>query len=120
MSKSSLALNSLPPEAGAALSVLGEHLALARIRRKESQKSWADRIGISIPTLIRLENGDPTVSMGAYVTALWILGLNAGITELAEPSKDLRALESDVRKASQLLARRSRTHKNSAFKQDFA
>jgi hypothetical protein len=109
MSKSSLAFHSLPPEASAALVVLGEHIALARLRRKESQKTWASRIGVSIPTLIRLEKGDPTVSVGVYATALWLLGLSGGLAELAEPSKDLRALESDVRKASLLRTRRTRS-----------
>lgn len=109
MSKSSLALTSLPPEALASLRVLGEHFALARLRRKESQKQWAGRVGVSVPTLIRLEKGDPTVSMGVYATALWLLGLSGGLAELAAPSKDLQALETDVRQASRLRATRSRT-----------
>ncbi|MEW5892268.1 MAG: helix-turn-helix transcriptional regulator [Pseudomonadota bacterium] len=108
MSKSSLALNSLPPEAAASLQTLGEQLALARLRRKESQKQWASRLGVSVPTLIRLEKGDPSVSMGVYATALWLLGLSGGLAELAAPSKDMRALETDVRQASQLRAARAR------------
>lgn len=109
MSKSSLALSSLPPEVTASLQTLGEHLALARLRRKESQKQWASRLGVSVPTLIRLEKGDPTVRIGVYATALWLLGLSGGLAQLAEPSKDLRALESDVRQASRLRATRART-----------
>jgi transcriptional regulator with XRE-family HTH domain len=109
MSKSSLALQSLPPEVTAALAVLGEQFALARLRRKESQKQWAGRLGVSVPTLIRLEKGDPAVSMGVYATALWLLGLSGGLAELAEPSKDLRVLETDVRRASRLRAMRTRT-----------
>jgi transcriptional regulator with XRE-family HTH domain len=109
MSKSSLALNSLPPEVAASLQALGEHFALARLRRQESQKQWAGRLGVSVPTLIRLEKGDPSVSMGVYATALWLLGLSGGLAELAAPAKDLRALETDVRKASRLRATRART-----------
>lgn len=108
MSKSSIALASLPPEALASLQTLGEHLALARLRRLESQKQWAARLGVSVPTLIRLEKGDPGVSMGVYATALWLLGLAGGLAELAPPAKDMRALESDVRQASQLRAARTR------------
>ena len=70
MSKSSRALDSLPPEVLSSLQTLGEHCALARLRRRESQKEWASRLGVSVPTLIRLEKGDPTVSMGVYATAL--------------------------------------------------
>ncbi|GAB3550496.1 XRE family transcriptional regulator [Noviherbaspirillum agri] len=108
MSKSSLALSSVPPQALGALQTLGEHLALARLRRKESQCSWASRLGVSVPTLIRLEKGDPSVSMGVYASALWLLGLSDGLAELADPVKDMRALESDVRQASQLRAARTR------------
>jgi transcriptional regulator with XRE-family HTH domain len=109
MSKSSLALTSLPPEVAVSLQALGEHIALARLRRKESQKQWAGRLGVSVPTLIRLEKGDPSVSMGVYATALWLLGLSAGLAELAEPGKDVRALETDVRAARRLRATRART-----------
>lgn len=108
MSKSSLALSSLPQEAVSALAALGEHLALARVRRKESQRQWAQRIGVSVPTLIRMERGDPSVSVGVYVTALWLLGLSDALREIASPAKDLRALEADVRAASQTRAVRKR------------
>jgi transcriptional regulator with XRE-family HTH domain len=109
MSKSSSALTSLPPEAASALAALGEHLALARVRRKESQRQWALRIGISVPTLIRMERGDPSVSVGVYVTALWLLGLSGALSSIASPDKDLRALEADVRAASRTRAARKQT-----------
>lgn len=91
-----------------ALQTLGEHLALARLRRKESQRQWSARLGVSVPTLIRLEKGDPSVSMAVYASALWLLGLSDGLAELANPSKDMRALESDVQQANQLRAARTR------------
>lgn len=108
MSKSSLALTTLPPEATAALATLGEHLAIARLRRNESQRLWAQRIGVSIPTLARMESGDPTVSLGVYATALWLLGLAGGLSELASPDKDVRALEASVRTATRTRAARKR------------
>lgn len=108
MSKSSPANDALPPEARSALARLGEHLALARLRRKESQRRWAARIGVSVPTLIRLERGDPGVSMGIYATALWMMGRAGALAEIAEPARDMGALESDVRAASQLRAVRSK------------
>jgi len=109
MTKSSNALTSLPPEAASALAALGDHLALARVRRKESQKQWAQRIGVSVPTLIRMERGDPSVSAGVYVTALWLLGLSGALGSIASPEKDLRALEADVRAASRMRAVRKQT-----------
>lgn len=109
MSKSSIALSSLPQEAANALAALGEHLALARVRRKESQRQWALRIGVSVPTLIRMERGDPSVSIGIYTTALWLLGLSGGLGNIASPDKDLRALETDVRAAARTRAVRKQT-----------
>lgn len=110
MSKASLALTSLPPEAQSALATLGEQLALARVRRNESQRRWAMRIGVSVPTLIRMERGDPSVSIGVYATALWLLGLSGALGELASPAKDLRALEAGVREATRVrVARKQRS-----------
>jgi transcriptional regulator with XRE-family HTH domain len=109
MSKASLALSSLPPEVAGALLTLGERLALARLRRRESQKQWAARLGVSVPTLIRMERGDPSVRMGVYATALWLAGMSGDLADLADPAKDQQALEADVRKASRLRAARTRT-----------
>jgi DNA-binding XRE family transcriptional regulator len=101
MPKSSTLAASLPPIAAGALRQLGENLAIARSRRKESQRAWAQRIGISVPTLIRLEKGDPTVSMGAYASALWLMGRAQALADVAAPAADLGALERDVRAARQ-------------------
>ena len=101
MPKSTKVARSLPPVAVSALRQLGENLAIARARRKESQRAWAERIGVSVPTLIRLEKGDPTVSMGAYASALWLMGRAQALGDLAAPSTDLGALELDVRVARQ-------------------
>lgn len=99
MSKASNSLSMLPFEVSHALARLGEDLALARVRRKESQRQWASRMGISVPTLISLERGDPKVSMGIYATALWMMGLAGELGGLADPTKDLGALEADIRQA---------------------
>ena len=109
MSKNSASLDTLPAEAVASLATLGENLALARVRRRESQREWARRMGISPPTLIRMERGDPTVSMGIYATALWMMGRANALAELAEPVKDLGALEADVRAAKLTRAVRSQS-----------
>lgn len=99
MPKSSLVASSLPAPAAAALRQLGEDLAIARKRRKESQRDWAARIGVSPPTLIRMERGDPGVSMGVYATALWLMGRAQAVSEIAAPATDLLALENEVRAA---------------------
>ncbi len=107
MPKSSRALDAIPPAVTQALARLGENLAVARLRRRESQRVWAKRLGVSVPTLIRLERGDPGVSAGIYATALWLIGRVGAVPELAAPSEDRGALENDVRKALRRRASRS-------------
>jgi transcriptional regulator with XRE-family HTH domain len=97
----------MPPAAAQALRALGENLAIARSRRRESQRAWAKRLGVSIPTLIRMERGDPGVGAGIYVTALWLIGRSSALAELAAPGSDRGALESDVREAIRKRAVRS-------------
>lgn len=100
MPRPSDALVAIPPVVSAALAQLGENLAIARIRRKESQRVWARRLGVSVPTLIRMEQGDPGVSMGIYATALWLIGKVQALPDTASPQADSTALEMDVREAA--------------------
>lgn len=107
MSKSSPALESLPPASATALRKLGADLATARKRRSESLKQWAARLNVSVPTLIRLERGDPSVSMGVYATALWVINRHGVLAQAADPKEDLGALEMEVHQASQRHRKRS-------------
>jgi DNA-binding XRE family transcriptional regulator len=107
MPSTPLALQVLPPATTQALRGLGENLAIARVRRRESQRTWAKRLGISVPTLIRMERGDPGVSVGIYATALWLIGRVAALPGIADPAVDKGALESEVRGAVKRRAVRS-------------
>src|SRR3974390_2233591 len=98
MTKASTALQQMPPSVASALVQLGADLAVARMRRKESLKSWAKRLGVSVPTLLRLEAGEASVSLGVLATALWMIGRDAALLALATPKEDRGALELDVRK----------------------
>lgn len=99
MPKRSSAIDAMPSAVRAQLRQLGENLGIARKRRQEPLKSWAQRIGVSEPTLMRMEKGDPTVSMGVYATALWLMGRSQAVSELAAPEHDQGALEDAVRAA---------------------
>src|SRR3990170_4408768 len=107
MSKATPAITALPPAVADALKRLGENLAVARIRRKESQRVWAQRLGVSVPTLIRMEQGDAGVSAGIYATALWLIGRVQSLPDVADPNQDRGALEMDVRDALRRRAVRS-------------
>lgn len=59
-------------------------------------------MGVSVPTLMRLEAGEPSVSLGVLATALWLIGRDATLATLATPKEDRGALELDVRQAETL------------------
>jgi hypothetical protein len=108
MPKTARALQQLPPATQATLEKLGADLAVARLRRKESLKTWASRMGVSVPTLQRLEAGDPGVGIGIVATALWLIQRDSELGNLAAPEHDRGALEMDVREAVALGRARAR------------
>lgn len=99
MPKPSPAAEILPAAAAKSLQSLGADLAIARKRRAEPLRAWALRMGVSVPTLTRMERGDPAVGMGVYVTALWLVGRHNALAELAAPQQDDAALAQEVAKA---------------------
>jgi transcriptional regulator with XRE-family HTH domain len=106
--KTAKAILQLPPSTSAAIEKLGADLAVARLRRKESLKSWAKRMGVSVPTLQRLEGGDPGVGIGIVATALWLISRDMELAQLAAPEHDRGAIERDVKKAIALGQARAR------------
>jgi len=102
MPKTARALLQLPPATAAAIEKLGADLAVARLRRKESLRSWAQRLGVTVPTLQRLEAGDPSVGIGIVATALWLIKRDGELRNLAAPEADQGAIEMNVREAVEL------------------
>lgn len=71
------------------LKELGTRLRNERINRQDTQAMFAIRIGVSVPTLRKMEAGDPTVQIGNWITALDILGRLDGIDALLSTQEDL-------------------------------
>ncbi|HSX93789.1 MAG TPA: XRE family transcriptional regulator, partial [Hydrogenophaga sp.] len=65
-------------------------------------------------TLVKMENGDPTVSLGAYAQALWLIGRDSELARLAAPEFDREAMEQDVDEAIQLGRQRARRARKAA------
>jgi transcriptional regulator with XRE-family HTH domain len=65
------------------LNVLGEHIQLARLRRKFSSEQVAERAGISRKTVYNIEQGIPTVAIGSYLQVLFVLGLEKDLSMVA-------------------------------------
>lgn len=75
------------------LSVLGENIKLACKRRKYTQSLIAERTGLSRLTVRRIEQGDPTVSIGHYVAVLGVLGLVEDFVKVASDDELGRKLQ---------------------------
>ena len=77
---------------------LAQNISIARKRRGESQAQWARKLGISQPTMARIERGDPSVAMASYVMCIWLIHPGASLAELIAPQYDHAALEKEVDK----------------------
>jgi len=71
------------------LSHLGERLKNERLRRNESQRIFSTRIGVSIPTLRKMESGDTGIQIGYWMMALEILGRINEIEYILSPPDNL-------------------------------
>ena len=83
MTKSSRAIF-LPSKVLNNLETMGEQIKLARKRRKLSLATVAERAQCTQLTLIRVERGEPTVSIGIYARVLYALGLDEDIRLIAQ------------------------------------
>lgn len=85
---------------------LAQHIVVARKRRGETQAQWARKLGVSQPTMARIERGDPSVAMASYVMCLWLINPSMGLADLVAPENDQAALEREVARVRQPLKRR--------------
>ncbi len=60
---------------GDALSLLGQLIKLGRQKRKWSADELAERVGISRPTLRKIEKGFPNCSIGLVFEAAYLVGI---------------------------------------------
>jgi transcriptional regulator with XRE-family HTH domain len=91
----------LPIPVRGALKKLGQDLNSARRRRRITKALMAERAGIAVNTLTRIERGDPGASMAAWASALFVLGLTENLRDLADPSRDLTGLMLDEERLPQ-------------------
>lgn len=77
----------LPKKVQRNLEIMGEQIKLARKRRRLSLAAVAERAQCTQLTLIRVEKGIPTVSIGVYARILYALGLDEDILLIAQKDK---------------------------------
>ena len=61
---------------------LAAHISAVRKQRGETQAQWAHKLGISQPTMARLERGDPSIATATYVMCSWLLNPQLNLLQL--------------------------------------
>lgn len=92
------------------LKQLGDRLRQERIRRGDTQRVFAARLSISIPTLKKMEDGDQCVQIGHWAAALEVMGREADLGQILSQPEDLFAKYS----VAQALPQRKRVRRRSA------
>jgi transcriptional regulator with XRE-family HTH domain len=76
-------------EAQNSLSALGRRLRSLRLERNERQQNFAARLGVSVPTLRKMEQGDPSVAIGTWLDAVWLLNRLDDLSNVLAEKKSL-------------------------------
>ena len=71
------------------LSQLGSRLRAARINRNDTMEVFAERLGVSVGTVRAMERGAPTVQVGAWLNALWLLNELDSLVPVLKPKESL-------------------------------
>ena len=87
------------------MTIMGEQIKLARLRRNLSIAQIAERASCSPLTVMRVEKGTATVAIGIYLRVLFALGLDQDILFLAKDDTLGRDLQDTQ------LKQRARAHK---------
>jgi transcriptional regulator with XRE-family HTH domain len=86
MPRTNKSFHQLPGPVSGALPELGAAIRVARVRRRWSAQEFASRLGVTLPTLRKLERGDPGVALATFV---WLIGLLDRLRDLARPEADV-------------------------------
>ena len=78
----------LPSRVRRALAKLGKDLKDARRKRSLTVDMMTERVGVSKATYLKVEKGDPSVSMGIYAMTLFTLGFSGALAEIADSRND--------------------------------
>lgn len=92
MANKNLLLQAPPYPVEQALKRLGEHLRLARARRKLTIEEAAEKIGTGRRAVMEAEKGKASTAFGVYAALLWAYGLLDPVGDLANPATDEQGL----------------------------
>jgi DNA-binding XRE family transcriptional regulator len=82
----------LPLRLRRSLAKFGHDLSVARRKRHLTVAMMAERTGLANGTYLRIEKGDPSVAMGAYAMALFVLGFGEIFSNWTDAGRDEEGL----------------------------
>jgi DNA-binding XRE family transcriptional regulator len=94
----SAAQSSLSVTVRRTLAKLGADIAIARRKRNLTSVMMAERIGVAKTTYLKVEKGDPSVSVGVYAMALFVLGFGDAMGDLIDSRRDDIGLLQDLQR----------------------
>lgn len=101
-----------PPAILSQIEQLAQRIVQQRKSRGETQAQWAARLGISQPTMARIERGDPAVAMATYVSCLWQLNPALDLGQLL-PARESPAQDASLSIAVSTSSRKTKAQKDS-------
>ncbi|MBQ7657341.1 MAG: helix-turn-helix domain-containing protein [Butyrivibrio sp.] len=81
------------PQTARKLQTVGEQIKLARLRRHLTAEDVAEKAHVGRTTVVQIEKGSPSVSMGMYLAVLNALGLQDDILLLAKDDELGRTIQ---------------------------
>ena len=116
MPRTDKSFHQLPAGVQSALAEAGGAIRVARLRRRQSARDFASRLGVTLPTLRKLERGEPGVALATFASALWLIGLLDRFRDLARPESDVLG---NIIETARLPRRVRRTHDKSTASEVF-
>lgn len=119
MPRQSKGVTPLSPRVEEHLRRIGENIQVARKRRRYTMRKLADMARVSVPTIRRLERGDPGVSIGLVANVLWLLQLDDMLALLADPANDALGMSLDKARLPRAIRGRKGEHMETGDELDF-
>jgi transcriptional regulator with XRE-family HTH domain len=85
-------LTATPYAVAQALTMVGNNLRMARLRRNLTIEEVAERIGTGVRAVRAAERGNASTGIAVYAALLWAYGLLSPFAELANPLNDQEGL----------------------------
>ncbi len=105
----------LLPSVAIHLRHLSEYIRIARKRRRMTMAEVAERLNLGYQTIVRIENGDPGVSISSYMSTLWLFDLSNQFTQSLHPDKDETGKSLECSRLPERVGRKRVTGENHDF-----